>query len=168
MRHFRNNQRYFPNILLVLLVFILAVTTALFACSKGSDLDTVVKKDAALTTYIENLKTTSMVYKSCADCRLSGYDGVDLIGYTDRYPPKGHYDRKVIRMGTFKYDAFLVSDSLSNERDGYLYVCYFTKAQKEKFTDFWSYYLNRIQHGKQLAKVNYINNTAIIIIENQG
>lgn len=139
----------------------------LIACTNKSELDNIVKKNSDLKTFVDSLKTTSLIYTKCEECNLSGLEGEKIIGFTDRYPPKGHYDRKEINIGFFEYDTYAIFDSKTDKRRiGIMYICYFNQEQKEKFIDFSSYYSNRITHGKRSYRMEYINNTIIINIEN--
>ena len=151
---------------LILIIFLISL---LFACSNKNELDSIVEKNSDLKTFVDSLKTTSLIYKKCKECKLSGFDGKKIIGFTDRYPPNGNYDKKEIKIGGFEYDTYLILDSETNERiNGHIYICYFNQKQKEKFINFSQYYANRIGHHKLLYRVNYVNNTVIIITKIQG
>lgn len=139
----------------------------LFSCSKNNELNSIVEKNPDLKILVDSLKSTSQIYKKCEECKLSGLEEKKLIGFTDRYPPKGNYDKKEIEIGALKYDAYEILDSKNTKTvNGKLYICYFNQNQKEKFASFENYYRNRIGHYKQLCKVKYVNNTAMISIEN--
>ena len=147
----------------VTLIFIL--TNLLFSCSQKTELEYVVEKTPELSVFIDSLKTTAFIYKKCEACNLIGLTEHKLIGYTDRYPPKGYYDKKEIKMGLFEYDTYLILDSENDERiNGKIYFCYFNKEQKLKFENFNHYYENLIKHGKSDPSVRYVGNIAIIKI----
>ena len=141
----------------------------LLSCSQKTELDFVVEKNPELKFFVENLKSEPNFYKKCENCNLIGLTDEKLIGYTDRYPPKGHYDKKEIKIGVFEYDAYLILDSENDERtNGKIYFCYFSKEQKIKFENFIHYYENLIMHGKSTPSVKYIKNITIITIKNEG
>ena len=149
----------------ILILFLIAFITA---CSNKSELDCIVEKNSDLEVFVDSLKNTAPFYKKCEECTLSGLDGNTLIGITDRYPPHGNFDKKEIEIGVFDYDTFLILNSETDEiASGEMYVCYFNQEQREKFADFSPYYANRIGHHKQLFHAKYVNNTVVIIIENQ-
>lgn len=148
------------------LLFIMFLILLLFACSNKSELDTILEKQPDLKTFVDSLKTTSMIYKKCKGCKLSGLNGKNLIGFTDRYPPKGNYDKKEIELGEFEYDTYIVMDSVNDKNTNRkIFVCYFNENQREKFIEFSPYYANRITHYKLLYQVENINNTVIISID---
>jgi len=134
-----------------------------------SELKIIAQKKPLLKKFIDSLKTTSLTYKECKNCNLNGLNEKTLIGFTDRYPPKGLYDRKEIKIGDFDYDSYEVLDSINDERtNGHIYFCYFNKKQKEQFLDFSPYYINKLQHNKLMYELIYIDTTVIIITKIQG
>lgn len=148
---------------------IVFLTILLFSCSQKTELDFVVEKNPELQVFIDSLNSTPFIYKKCKECNLIGLSEQKLIGYTDRYPPKGHYDKKEIKIGLFEYDTYSILDSENDERaNGKVYFCYFSKEQKTKFEDFFHYYENFIMHGKSRANVKFIENIAIITVEYGG
>jgi hypothetical protein len=137
-------------------------TFFLFACANKNEIDLITEQNLG-----EVLNNSALAYKKCKDCKLSGLEGQQLIGFSDRYPPKGNYDKKEIEIGTFEYDAYQIFDPKNEQTiKGQLVVCYFNQEQKEKFVNFSKYYVNRIMHFKQLCDVKYLKNTVIISIEN--
>ena len=139
-----------------------------FACTSKNDFSKSLERNPELSTVVDSLKTTKFIYKYCATCSLSGLKGKQLIGYFERQPPTGDYYKKEVDIGEFKFEAYLILDSKTDERtNGYLYICHFNQEQKEKFLAFSPFYHNRIAHYKQLINVDYVGNTVIIHIDNQ-
>jgi len=148
---------------------LVAIFLIVLSCTTKSELDNILEKDSHLKTFVDSLKTTSLIYKNCTNCNLSGLEENKIIGFTDRYPPKGNYYKKEIDIGLFEYDSYLIYDSENDERtNGKLYICYFNQQQKELFNNFLPFYSNHIAHYKQLLKIIQVNNTIIISIEYQG
>jgi len=144
---------------------IVFLTSLLFTCSNKSELDSIVEKNSNLKPFVDSLKATAPIYKKCEQCKLSGLYEKKIIGFTDRYPPKGNYEKKEIEIGIFEYDTYTILDSITDKRtNGKIYICYFNEKQKEKFIEFLPFYANRITHYKQLFQAKYINNTVIISI----
>jgi len=149
-----------------LLIFLYIIL--LFGCSDKSELDSLAEKKTELSLLINELKATSYTYKRCDECKLSGFDEDIVVGFTDRYPPEGRYDRMEIEIGIFEYDVYHIFNSEYDQSIGEIYFCYFDQKQKTQFKDFWHYYRNRIAHGKRLSSIKYVNNTALITIEDGG
>lgn len=149
------------------ITLIIFLTIFLSACSNKSDIDSISAKNPELKRFVDSLKNTSLIYKKCKECKINGLEGKQFIGFTDRYPPKGNYDKKEVEIGDFEYDSYQIFEPENTERaKGKLYLCYFNQIQREKFIDFAKYYENRIGHYKQLCSVKYFNNVTIIRIEN--
>jgi hypothetical protein len=111
----------------------------------------------------------------CDECKLPGLDKNRIIGYTDRVRPTGNYYRKDLEIGSFEFDSFFVYEkSVYESNDAYkniykrVYFCHFNDKQKKKFNDFSHYYDNMISHGKQTLDIQFINNTAVIIVQYAG
>lgn len=138
-----------------------------WGCSNKNDLDALAERNPDLKIFVDSLETTSQAYKKCEECNLNGLEGKKLIGFTDRYPPYGHYDKKEIDIGDFDCDVYLISGKEDDNRQtGKMYICFFNREQKQKFKDFSRYFHNRVAHYKQFCEIQYINNTVIITIEN--
>lgn len=148
------------------LILFIFLTQLLFACSDKNEFDSLIGRSAELDFFINNLKTTSLTYKKCDKCN-SLHEG-KIIGHTDRYPPKGNYDRMEINIGIFELDAYQIFKPKFDGPVGLIYFFHLDHGQKKQFMKFWPYYSNRIRHGKSLPSITYVNDTAIITIEYGG
>ena len=78
------------------------------------------------------------------------------------------YHQREIELGNFEYDTYsILADKNSTQSTGKIFFCYFSPKQKAQFAEFLPFYVNKINHYKQVATVIYVNNTAIITIENR-
>lgn len=142
----------------LLITFLLTLLTA---CSNTNDLNSLTEKQPSLSNYVSELNKTPYTYKTCEECHMQGLQGEELNGFTDRYPPHGHYDKKTLNIGSFDYDAYNIIDN-DNKEIGTLYFCYFDRKQHHQFVKFAPYYQNLIGHGKQSSRIKRIENTTII------
>ncbi len=145
---------------LISLTILLAV---FMSCNNDSKLAHL--ESAELVMFVDSLKNNSYQYKLCEECTFSGLQGEQIVGFTQRYPPEGNYDKKEIEIGDFDYQAYTILDS-NDHKVGTMYVCYFNENQKELFLDFFEYYINRIKHYKQHIQLDFKQNTAVITLLN--
>ncbi len=143
--------------------------------SLKSELAYINQKPPFLTNYVNSIKSDTLIYKKCKTCNLPGLDNENIIGYTDRVRPTGNYFRNDIKIGGFKFDTYFVykkkiykNDAEHNKVFKLIYFCYFDEKQKKEFNQFSHYYDNMIRHGKRLLDIEFINNTAVITIQNAG
>ena len=152
----------------LLIIPLFVVSSALFSCTNGNDFAKVVAKDSKLKIFVDSLQTSNRTYKSCIECKLSYLEGTKITGFSNRMPPKMLYHQREIELGNFEYDTYsIMADKNSMQSTGKIFFSYFSPKQKALFAEFFPFYLNKINHYKQVAKVIYVNNTAIITIENR-
>lgn len=78
-------------------ILILFIFTLLAGCSTKSELDRIIEKNADLKVFVDSLKTTSLTYKQCKECKLSGLDGKKIIGFTNDIHPKAIMTKKKLK-----------------------------------------------------------------------
>ena len=59
---------------LLIAIFLIALS-----CTTKSELDNILEKDSNLKTFVDSLKTMSLIYNNCTNCNLRGLEGNKII-----------------------------------------------------------------------------------------